>query len=445
MAQMAELFGAVRRYRLAIFSIAMLTITGWLLWSARGALPAFVIGLALAFVLDPGVTALHRQGVPRWLGVLSMYALLVAIVTLIVAYAVPPIARQANEFIEHLPALGAAVDDIRRGFEDWYDGLALPGELRRMIDDSVINAEVALADLLQGVAGPLLDTILRAATFVLGLVIVPIWLFFVLKDRDRLPDAVAGALPPTWRPDALNLVALLGRIGGKWVRGQLLLGASVFVATVFGITLLTLLGFRELGQFTLVLALIAGVLEWFPIIGPIVAAVPAILIAATISPTAVIAVVILYTAIQQLENNLLVPKVMGDAVELHPAVLILALVIGGALFGLGGAILAAPVVAASRDLYRYGFIRMSGEVPSSAFDLVTGRYRRRAPAEAASAATGPASDAAPEPTARSEATSPAVPTPGVQAPAAVIPAASERTAADVRPAERDRLPQAPRR
>ena len=68
----------------------------------------------------------------------------------------------------------------------------------------------------------------------------------------------------------------------------------------------------------------------------------------------------LYTAIQQLENNMLVPKVMGDAVELHPAVMIVALVLGGALFGLGGAILAAPIVAAGRDLYRYGFLRLSG-------------------------------------------------------------------------------------
>jgi hypothetical protein len=113
------------------------------------------------------------------------------------------------------------------------------------------------------------------------------------------------------------------------------------------------------------------VLEWFPIIGPIIAAVPAILIGLTIGFPAAVAAAVLYTAIQQLENNVLVPKVMGDAVELHPAVMILSLVVGGALFGIGGAILAAPAVAAGRDLYKYGFHRFGGLVPAEAFALVT--------------------------------------------------------------------------
>ena len=131
-------------------------------------------------------------------------------------------------------------------------------------------------------------------------------------------------------------------------------------------------GFREFGSLTLVLALIAGVLEWFPIIGPIVAAVPAILVGLTISPAAAIAVALLYLAIQQLENNLLVPKILGDAVELHPAVLIVALVVGGSLFGIGGAILAAPVVAAGRDLYRYIFARLADESPERALEIAFG-------------------------------------------------------------------------
>jgi predicted PurR-regulated permease PerM len=91
-------------------------------------------------------------------------------------------------------------------------------------------------------------------------------------------------------------------------------------------------------------------------------------------------VIVLYTAIQQLENHILVPNVMGDAVELNPAVLILALIVGGALFGIGGAILAAPTVAAGRDLYRYGFQRLGGRPPAEALAVVT---RRRVPPEPA--------------------------------------------------------------
>jgi predicted PurR-regulated permease PerM len=188
-------------------------------------------------------------------------------------------------------------------------------------------------------------------------------------------------MPPAWRADTENVLALLGRVGGRWVRGQLLLGASVFLATAIGLTILTLLGFSEFGQFTLVLALIAGVLEWVPIIGPIVAAIPAILIGLAISPVAALAAAGLYTVIQQLENHILVPKVMGDAVDLHPAVMIVALVAGGALFGIGGVILAAPTVAAGRDLYRYGFHRFGGQPPIHAFELAKHGVRPPPPAE----------------------------------------------------------------
>jgi predicted PurR-regulated permease PerM len=369
MRSMSELLASVQRHRQAIFALAMIIILALLLWTARGALPAFFIGLALAFVLDPAVTFLARRGVPRWAGVVLMYLALVAVIWALIAYALPPISRQATELIEHLPELGAALADVERGLAEWYEGLPLPGELRQMVDQQLAASGQAIADLLRGLLAPTLNAVLRAATFVLGLIVIPVWLFFVLKDREGFSRSVSGALPPSWRADAENVLGLLGRVGGRWVRGQLLLGLSVFIATVIGLTLLTVLGFAEFGQFTLILALIAGVLEWLPILGPIIAAVPAILIGLSIGFPAAVAAAVLYTAIQQLENHILVPKVMGDAIELHPAVMILALVVGGALFGIGGAILAAPTVAAGRDLYRYGFHRLGGRPPVEAFEL----------------------------------------------------------------------------
>jgi predicted PurR-regulated permease PerM len=364
---MADLLATIRRHRLGLFVLAVGVIVVWALWSARGALPAFFIGAALAFILDPVVTFLQRRGVPRWAGILVCYVGAVALVWALIAFAVPPIASQTRDFISHLPELGAALSNVQRGLLEWYQSLPLPPELRAALDESIRNAEETFGQAIREILGPAVSTILRTAGFVVGLVVIPVWLFFVLKDRERLPSAVERALPEGWRPDARSVMALFASVGGRWVRGQLVLGAAIFVATAIGLTVLTLLGFSEFGEFTLVLALIAGVLEWFPIIGPIIASVPAILIGLSISPAAALAAVVLYTAIQQLENNLLVPKVIGDAVKLHPAVMILALVAGGALFGIGGAILAAPTVAIGRDLYQYAFRRLHGDSPELAF------------------------------------------------------------------------------
>jgi predicted PurR-regulated permease PerM len=369
---MGDLLGALGRHRVALFVLAMLALLTWLLWHARGALPAFFIAVALAFILDPIVTSLQRRSVPRWAGVLVAYAVVVGFVWILVAFAIPPLAQQTRELIDQLPELGAAVTGIQQDVLEWYRSLPLPDDLREMLDESMANAEAAFADAVRSILGPAVSTLLRTAAFLLGIIVIPVWLFFVLKDREGLPRSVRRALPGGWHPDSDNVLNLMAITGGRWVRGQLLLGAAIFVATVIGLTILTVVGFGEFGRFTLVLALIAGVLEWFPIIGPIVAAIPAILIGLTISPAAAIAAAVLYTAIQQLENNLLVPKVLGDAVKLHPAVMILALVVGGGLFGIGGAILAAPTVAVARDLYRYTFERLHGRAPGIAFAVATG-------------------------------------------------------------------------
>jgi predicted PurR-regulated permease PerM len=363
----ADLLDALRRHRLSLFVLAVLLLLAWLLWSVKGALPAFFIGAALAFVLDPVVTVLQRRGLRRWIGILVAYAAVVVLAWGLVAFAVPPIARQTRDFFAHLPEFGAAVSNVQHGLQDWYLSLPLPADLRAALDESIAGAEAAFGEAIRQILGPAVSTIVRAAGFLLGLVVIPVWLFFVLKDRERLPAAVEGGLPESWRPDAGNVMALVSGVGGRWVRGQLILGLAIFGATAVGLTILTVVGFSEFGQFTLVLALIAGVLEWFPIIGPVISAIPAILIGLAISPAAAIAAVILYVVIQQLENNLLVPKVIGDAVDLHPAVMILALVAGGALFGIGGAILAAPTVALGRDLYRYTFRRLHGDSPELAY------------------------------------------------------------------------------
>lgn len=373
MITMSDLLAAARRHRLGLFVAATGLLVAWLLWVARGALPAFVIGLALAFVLDPLVTAVERRNVPRWVGVLLAYAAVVAVVWAIAAFAIAPLADQTRDFVARLPELGAVIGDVQHALDEWYRSLPLPADMRHALDSAISRTEAAFGAAIRDFLGPAVGTLVRTVGFVIGLIVIPVWLFYALRDRDRLPRAVAAAVPAGWRPDAENVLAILARVGGRWVRGQLLLGVAIFVATAIGLTALTLAGFREFGAFTLVLALIAGVLEWFPIIGPIVAAVPAILVGISISPAAAIAAALLYIAIQQLENNLLVPKILGDAVELHPAVLIVALVVGGALFGIGGAILAAPVVAAARDLYRYTFARLDDQSPSMALAAALGR------------------------------------------------------------------------
>ena len=143
---MGDLLGTIGRHRVGIFVLAVGVLVGWLLWHVKGALPAFFIAVALAFILDPIVTFLQRRGVPRWAGVLISYVGVAALVWLLVAFAVPPLADQTRELIDHLPELGAAVTNIQQEVLAWYQSLPLPPELREMIDESIANANQTFAE-----------------------------------------------------------------------------------------------------------------------------------------------------------------------------------------------------------------------------------------------------------------------------------------------------------
>ena len=200
---------------------------------------------------------------------------------------------------------------------------------------------------------------------VFGYIILPVWVFYLLKDRVALVASFDESLPKAWRFDIWATLRLVQRVFGQWVRGQLVLGITVGLMTFLGLMILSVVVDPVFGRYALLLSVTAGILELVPIIGPIIAAVPAVLLAATAGLEAVIAALVLYTLVQQLENNLLVPKIQGDAVELHPAVVVFAIIIGGALAGLLGAILALPITAASRDIVRYLFRRLSPDADAA--------------------------------------------------------------------------------
>ena len=189
--------------------------------------------------------------------------------------------------------------------------------------------------------------------------ILPVFVFYLLKDRIELTASFDRSLPSAWRFDTWAVIKSAERVFGQWVRGQLILGFAVGVFTFIGLLILSRLVDPVFGRYALILSVIAGVLELVPIIGPIISAVPAVLLAATAGPVPVAAALALYLLVQQVENNFLVPKIQGDAVELHPAIVMSAIIIGGSLAGLLGAILALPVTAAGRDVVRYLFRRMS--------------------------------------------------------------------------------------
>jgi predicted PurR-regulated permease PerM len=346
--------------RVAVVLVAI-GIGATVLLAAGDAVSPFILGLLLAYLLDPLVERFARLGVPRWLAVLLVYALAIGTVALAIALTVPPLVRQVATFAEQLPTIVRQIQYQLDHLNQLYDRLGLPVEIRASANQIVKAAVDAVRNLDLGVIRPIIASAAGFVSSIFGYLILPAWLFYLLKDRPKLQVAFDRSLPSAWRADVWAIVGIVHEVFGKWIRGQIVLGLTVGIASFVGLTVLGFAVDPIFGQYAVLLALIAGFGELIPIIGPIITAIPAILLGLTAGGEPALAAFILYFAIQQVENNVLVPKIQSDAIELHPTVIIVALVVGGAIFGLLGAVLALPVAAAFRDVFAYVF-RRAGEV-----------------------------------------------------------------------------------
>ncbi len=338
--------------------LIMSLLVATLLWMARPVLVPFVLGLVLAYLLLPLVHWLERHlparfrdwGIARPLSIILTYLLFVLIIAGIIAFIVPVIGRQVGTFAEQVPEYYEQLGDLVEKGRDWYD-TNIPESWKATVEEN-------LSEIAQGVLSQAKDslfgvvrTVFSSIGFVIGLVIVPFWLFYILQDESRVKSGIMEALHPELRRDVRSLATLIDGVLSAYVRGQLLL--CLFVGALATVALL-IIGV----PFAPVLGLIAGILEVLPNIGPYLGAVPAILVALATNPVSAIWVAVAFFAIQLIENLLLVPRISGKSVKLHPALVMMVLVIGGQLAGFWGMLIAVPITAILRDVFLYLYLRL---------------------------------------------------------------------------------------
>ncbi|HSH21798.1 MAG TPA: AI-2E family transporter [Candidatus Caenarcaniphilales bacterium] len=356
------------RVALLLFTVV---VVGVLLFLGRSALTPFIVGALLIYILDPAVDFLARRRlggrhIPRGLAVLLVYALTFFLVVEGLALLLSPLISQVLEYIRNLPQLLAALDDVMEQVRRTYTTLDLPAPVRDFIDGLLDDLGQGAGQFDVGALLPIARTLLGTVAAFFGFLIIPVWAFYILRDRVRLAHEFDSAIPPAWRRDVRAVVNIIERVFGRWIRAQILLGLIVGAATYVGLLALGWLVDPRFLQFAVLLAVIAGLFELLPIIGPIISMIPTLLVALTTADpvVALLGVIVLYLAVQQLENAVLVPKIQGEAVELHPSIVIFVLILGAAIAGLPGAIFSVPVTAAGRNVYRYLFRRLSEDDPA---------------------------------------------------------------------------------
>jgi predicted PurR-regulated permease PerM len=320
---------------------ALLALLGVIAWWLRVVWPPLILAGAIVFLLNPGVTALHRRHVPRLAGTALSYLAFFAVIALTVLVVAPLAADQADELSAELPQVRADVErwinDRAEQSEDWLIKFPSVGEL----EDEVGGGQDA------GI-GRTLDTARdlgeRVFHVVLILFLAPIIAFYLLVDLPRLREIAEGLVPAGAREEVLAVATRLNRAIGGFFRGQLLVALIVGGMVSIGLGLIDL-------PFWLIVGMIAGLFNLVPLIGPWVGAVPGILIALTTRDfSTAIWVAAIMAGAQQVDNHFISPLIMQRAVRIHPAAVMLALLAGGTIGGFFGLLIAVPAAAVLKIL-----------------------------------------------------------------------------------------------
>jgi len=317
-----------RRLLQTVATVAGAAILLAVLWAAREALLLIYISALIAMGFSPIVRFLERpRGVPRWLAILVIYAAVVAVIVLIGLLIIPPLVAQAASLWAKMPT-----------YFNSFQTFLITHKLmvhRVTLEEAVQNAP-------SGAGGNAVGTVLVAISSliggVFGLITILILSFYLLIEAQPMFESLMKFVPAGRRADVATAARQAVIKVSAWLRAQFVLAGVMGIFVGIGLYLMDV-------PYFYVIALIAAIGETIPIVGPIIGGIAAVGVAITVSPQLALMVGVYFLVLHQLEANVLVPKIMERRVGVSPVMVMIALLIGGALWGLVGAILAIPTAA----------------------------------------------------------------------------------------------------
>ncbi|KJS17291.1 MAG: hypothetical protein VR69_05525 [Peptococcaceae bacterium BRH_c4b] len=320
--------------RRRLFYAIIFTGALYMLYLIRSILPAFLMAGVLVYLLSPLVDAVERRGHRRVSSILVVYLAMVVLGAAMGLYGLPRLVGQLNTLTGTVPVYTRQVQDMAEEFQDRYTRAGLPREMKEIIDARINHLEKKILSVAERAAAGMVGLV----GHIVNILLAPVLAFYILKDLGRCKAEMTRLIPLRWRMDVLELLGDVNRVLKNYIQGYLLV--CLVVGLLVGLTL------AALGvEFALTLGIFAGLTELIPYFGPAIGAVPAVALALLTSKWLAVKVVLAFFVIQQLEGNVISPKLLGDRVGLHPLAVIIFLFAGGKLYGLTGMLLAVPATA----------------------------------------------------------------------------------------------------
>lgn len=338
-----EDFLRMRSFWLKLF---LVVVTSIVIYSTMEFWVSLIISVALAFVLNPFVEQLGRIRIgpnkfplPRFLAIILAFVLASGFLLISLIFIIFPLLAEVNKLLLSLPQLTTNVRENLLHLQ-----MLLPDNINSMLNQAINQAEMYIANLIHNTIKATFEFLSNA----LQIIIVPVLTFYFIKDGRKIRNNFLAILPLGYQEQCEIYFDEVQSTMSAYVRG--LAKLSLIAGTV-----ITTYAFMINIDYPLVLGLLAAFAEALPIIGPILAVVPAVILAIIHMPDMVASVICFYLIFNQVDSNIIIPKIMGDAIKLHPTMVIFSLLVGAKLFGILGMVFAVPVTAFLKISFKHIF------------------------------------------------------------------------------------------
>ncbi|GBD45409.1 AI-2 transport protein TqsA [bacterium HR41] len=339
-----------------LVGLPVLLLGAWSIAAAAGpVLLLFAVASVVALILNPLVRSVGRLGVPRGVAIAVVYLAFVALLAGAVVLLVNPIAGQVDALRRNLPAY---VDSAERGLEDaqrWLDRHEVRINLVRGGESVLSRVERDVTSRSGELVSFTRDLVQRVAEGLFSLVLVVVVSIYMLIYAPKAAERVRALLPPAPRRDPeRDLPWRIENAVARYVGGQLAFSSIMGASAALMLWVLGLVGLFQAGRdYAVFFGAFFGAMELLPFIGPVLGAIPPIVVALLESPLSALWVALAFVALQQLEGHVVAPNVFGRALRINPLLVIFALLFGGHVAGIVGALVALPLAAMLRELWMY--------------------------------------------------------------------------------------------
>lgn len=315
-----------------IFRTILILLALGFLYVVRDVIVLLFISVIIVAAIEPAVNWFQKKRIPRTVGVLILYVLLFLLIGLAISLLASPIASQLQDFSKGFPKYFQGIENSFGPIRDFFQTNNANPSFQNFLND--------FSGVLSNLPRKIFSGTVGVFSGFISVIVVFSMAFYMAAEKDSLKKFIVSVTPLKHQEYAADLVARIKNKMGKWMLGQVFLMLIVGVIDFIGLYLVGV-------PYPLILAIFAGILEIIPYVGPIVAAIPGIILGFLISPTVGFLAFLVYLITQQIEGHVIVPLVMKKAVGLNPVVVILVLLAGAKLAGVLGAIIAIPVATAA--------------------------------------------------------------------------------------------------